>query len=60
MALVVAAFGYRLMVAAPERPGQHIVDRWKRPPDHAAQEAPDFGDGQGDPLDDGTGVRPAA
>jgi hypothetical protein len=64
MTLVVTAFGNGLMVAAPGRPGQHVLDGRKRSPDHAPQEAPDFGDGdsEGDQLGDGDGdgARPAA
>jgi hypothetical protein len=51
MSPVVAPFGDGLVVAAPERPGQHCIDRWKRPPDHATQEASDFRDGQRDERD---------
>ena len=46
MSPVVVAFGHRLVVAAPRRPRQHLLDRRKRPPNDAPEEAPDFGDGQ--------------
>jgi hypothetical protein len=61
MSLVVATLCYRLVVvAAPGRPRQHLLDRWKRSPDHAPQEAPDFGDRERDQLGDGVGVRPVS
>jgi hypothetical protein len=51
MALVVAPLGHGLVVAAPQGPRQHVLDGRKRPPDHAPQQAPDFGDRQGNEWD---------
>jgi len=59
MSLVVATLRYRLVVASPRRPGEDVLDRGKRSPDHAAEEATNFGDGQGDQLDDGVDAPPA-
>jgi len=52
MTLVVAAFGQRLVVAAPGGPGEDVVTRGKGPPDHAPEEPPDLGDGERDQLGD--------
>jgi hypothetical protein len=63
MSLVMATLCYRLVVAAPSRPRQHLLDRRKRPPGHAPQETPDCGDregDEGDQLGDGIGVGPVS
>src|SRR5258707_9706976 len=56
MSLVVTTSGHRLMVPAPRRPSQQVVDRRERPPDHAPEQATYFGDGERDQVAEGVVV----
>ncbi len=50
-----AALGHGLVVAAPGRPGQDLLNRGKHAPDDTPQEAPHFRHGEGDQLGEGEG-----